>query len=140
MLPELVHRNASAVIYAASQTPDVELELISVRRVEGKLYEVDVRLKNHNAIPSISYHAVQKNVHPRDILRLSGGKVIAGGQITDRYINKVTYKTHKPEVQLVQVPGYDICEYRFLIEGAGSVELTYHSVKAGKRSLKVSLK
>ncbi|MDX9848400.1 MAG: M14 family metallopeptidase [Tenuifilaceae bacterium] len=140
MLPELVHRNASAVIYAASQTPDIELELIAVRRVEGKLYEVDVRLKNRNAIPSISYHAAQKNVHPKDILRLSGGKVIAGGQITDRYTNKVNYKTHKPQVQLVQVPGYDICEYRFLVEGSGSIELTYHSIKAGKRSLRVNLK
>lgn len=140
MIQDMVHRNASAVIYSASQTPDIEMELIKVKKVEGKLYEVDVRLKNNNAIPSISYHAAQKQTHPKDILKVSGAKVIAGGEITDIYNNLVKYKTNKPEVQFLQVPGYGIAEYRFLVEGSGSIDLSYESVKAGKRSLKVNLK
>jgi hypothetical protein len=140
MIQDMVHRNASAVIYSASQTPDIEMELIKVKKVEGKLYEVDIRLKNKNAIPSISFHAVQKKLHPKDILKVTGAKVVAGGEITDIYNTKVTYKTSKPEVQFLQVPGYGIVEYRFLVEGSGSIDLSYESVKAGKRSLRVTLK
>jgi hypothetical protein len=74
------------------------------------------------------------------MLKLTGAKVIAGGEITDRFNNKVTYKQYKPEVQFIQVPGYGKCEYRFLVEGNGSVNLSYESVKAGKNSLAVKLK
>jgi hypothetical protein len=140
MIQDMVHRNAAAVIYSASQTPDIEIELIKVRKIEGKLYEVDVRLKNRNAIPSISYHAVKKQIHPKDILKVNGAKVVAGGEISDIFNDKVKYKTSKPEVQFLQVPGYGIVEYRFLVEGSGTIDLSYESVKAGKRNLRVTLK
>jgi hypothetical protein len=140
MLQDLVHRNASAVIFAATQTPDIEIELIGVKKVDGKLYEIDIRLKNGNAIPSISYHAVQRKLYPKDMLKIVGGKVVAGGEITDKHNNKVNYKTSKPEIQFVQVPGYGVSEYRFLVEGSGNIDINYESVKAGKRSLKVNLK
>lgn len=140
MLQEMLHRNAAAVIYAASQTPEVEMELIGVRKLDGRLYEVDVRVKNSNAIPSMSYHAVRQKIYPRDILRLSGAKVVAGGQITDRFNNKVNYMIHRPELQFLQVPGFGVSEFRFLVEGSGSIDLTYESIKAGKRSLKVNLR
>ncbi len=140
MIQEMAHRNAAAVVYAASQTPDISIELIKVKKVEGKLYEVDVRLKNHNAIPSISYHAVRNKVHRMDILRAEGAKVVAAGEITDLFNDKVSYKTHKPEIQFVQVPGYGIAEYRFLVEGSGSINFNYESIKAGSKSLSVKLK
>jgi hypothetical protein len=140
MLQDLVHRNASAVIYAATQTPEIEMELIKVKKIEGKLWEVDVRLINKNSIPSMSYHAMQKKLYPKDILKVNGAKVVAGGEIVDFFNNKVSYKVNKPEVQFLQVPSNGICEYRFLVDGSGTIEVNYESVKAGKRSLKVNLK
>ncbi|MFO7656374.1 MAG: hypothetical protein R6W78_04850, partial [Bacteroidales bacterium] len=140
MVQEMAHRNAAAVIYAATQTPEIELELIRVRRLEGRLFEVDVRVKNSNVIPSMSYHAVQRKLYPMDILKVSGASVVAGGEITDRHNNKVNYKIHRPEVQFLQVPGNGVSEFRFLVEGSGNIDLTYESVKAGKRNLKVSLR
>lgn len=139
MLPDMVHRNAAAVIYAASQTPEVEMELIEVKRLHGRLYQVDVRLRNKSVIPSMSFHAAQRKVHPKDMLKVSGAKVIAGGQITDRFNNKVSYKEHRPELQFLQVPGQGVSEFRFLVEGSGALNITYESVKAGKRSLRVNL-
>jgi hypothetical protein len=140
MIQEMVHRNAAAVIYAATQTPDIEMELIRVRRLEGRLYEVDVRVKNSNAIPSMSYHAARQKLYPKDILMVSGAKVVSGGEITDRFNNRVNYKIHRPDVQFLQVPGYGVSEFRFLVEGSGSIDLTYESVKAGKRNLKINLR
>lgn len=140
MLQDLVHRNASAVIYAATQTPDIGMEIVDVRKTGSRLYEVDILLKNGNAIPSLSFHAAKQGIHPKDILKVQGAKVIAGGEITDRFNNKVSYKTHKPEVQFVQVPGYGVSAYRFLVEGSGEIDISYESVKAGKRNMKVSLR
>lgn len=140
MLQEMAHRNAAAVIYAATQTPNIELELIRVKKLEGRLFEVDVRLKNTASIPSMSYHSAQRNLYEKDMLKVKGAKVIAGGQITDKFNNKVNYKAHKPEVQFLQVPGNGVSEFRFLIEGSGNVDIHYESVKAGKRNLKVSLR
>ncbi len=139
MIHEMVHRNAAAVIYAARQTPSVELELVKVKKLEGGLFEVDVRLVNNNAIPTMSYHAVQRNLFPKDMLKVSGAMVVAGGEITDRHNNKVSYKQHKPGIQFTQVPGYGVREFRFLVEGSGSIDFSYESVKAGKRNIKVGL-
>lgn len=140
MLPDLVHRNAAAVIFATAQTPDISMELLETKKLEGNLYQVDLRLKNSGAIPSMSYHAVQKKIYPRDMLKITGAKVITGGEITDRYNNKVNFKKDKPELQFLQVPGYGICEFRFLVEGTGTLKVTYESLKAGKRMLEVKLK
>jgi hypothetical protein len=140
MLTDLVHRNASSVIFASTQTPAIQLELIEVKKLEGKLFQVDVRLKNVNAIPSMSYHAVKNRLYPKDMLKLTGAKVVTAGEITDRYNNKVDYKQYKPEIQFVQVPGNGICEFRFIVDGSGTVNVSYESVKAGKRKLLVNLK
>lgn len=141
MLQDLVHRNASAVMYAASQTPDISMEVFETERVSGNLHRVRVRLVNSNAIPTMTYHAVQNKLFPQDRLTLTGSnaKVVAGGELTDRYNNRVNYKEHKPEVQFFYVPGNDAVEYEFLVEGSGTVNVEYVSRKAGSRSATATL-
>jgi signal peptidase I len=140
MLTDMVHRNAAAVIYAAGQTPEIVMELVETKKLDGNLYQVDIRVKNLAGIPSLSYHAAKKKIHPHDMLRLNGAKVVAGGEITDRFNNKVAYKKHKPELQFLQVPGFGMCEFRFLVEGSNAFTVLYESVKAGKKTLQVKMK
>ena len=71
MMPDLVHRNASAVIFSAGQTPHIEMEVFGSEKVGKNLYKIDVRLVNKKAIPSLSYHAVQKNILLKDMLKLN---------------------------------------------------------------------
>lgn len=141
MLQDLVHRNASAVMYAASQTPDISMEVFETERVSGNLHRVRVRLVNSNAIPTMTYHSVQNKLYPQDRLTLTGSnaKVVAGGELTDRYNNRVNYKEHKPEVQFLYVQGNDAVEYEFLVEGSGTVNVEYISRKAGNRSATATL-
>jgi hypothetical protein len=140
MLPELVHRNASAVIFSASQTPDISMEVFETKKMGNNLYRVNVRLKNKNGIPSMSYIAQQKKIHPSDVLRLSGNgiKVVAGGRLTDKYTERANYKEYKPEVQFLSVPAFGYVEYTFLVSGKGSITLTYHSQVA--KDLKQTIK
>ncbi|MCF6241392.1 MAG: M14 family metallopeptidase [Bacteroidales bacterium] len=132
MLPELVHRNASAVIFSASQTPDISMEVFETKKMGNNLYRVNVRLKNKNGIPSMSYIAQQKKIHPKDILKISGKgiKVIAGGKLNDKYTEKANYKEYRPEIQFLSVPAFGFVEYTFLISGKGNVNLSYHSQAA----------
>ena len=141
MLPDLVHRNAMAVIFSAEQTPDVSMAIFEKEKISKDLYKVRIRLKNSGAMPSISYQTIKNKLYPKDILKVygSGIKVIAGGEIQDKYLDKVSYKEHKPEVQFLQVPGFGTVEFEFLISGKGKVEFDYESRKAGRKKLEVEL-
>ncbi|HKI87739.1 MAG TPA: M14 family zinc carboxypeptidase, partial [Draconibacterium sp.] len=139
MLPELVHRNASVVLLAAENTPDISMEVFDVKEIGKNLHQVRVRLKNKNALPSMSANAVSSKLYPQDILKVSGRKVVAGGKISDIRLNKVSYKDKKPEIQYLSVEGYGHVEYQFLIEGKGEVTFNYESRKANNVETSVKL-
>ncbi|NOX19204.1 MAG: hypothetical protein GXO87_13100 [Chlorobi bacterium] len=141
MLQDLVHRNASAVIFAAEQTPEVKMEIFEKKKMSDNLFRIRVRLINSKAIPTLSSHFIKKNVVPKDQLKVSGSgiKVIAGGKLTDRFRDKVSYKENKPEIQFLSVPGFDFVEYEFIVEGNGKVKVNYSSLKAGSLEKTVSL-
>lgn len=130
MLPDLVHRNAAAVIYAASQTPDVSMEVFKTEKIGKNLNRVYVRLRNSNAISTMTAHAVKTKLYPQDMLKVSGAKVVAGGKLKNKYTADIQFKEYKPEVQFLTVPGYATVEYAFIIEGKGNVEFSYESRKA----------
>ncbi|MCD6090977.1 MAG: hypothetical protein J7J72_05720 [Bacteroidales bacterium] len=138
MLPDLVHRNASAVIYAASQTPNVSMEVFKTEKIGKNLNRVYVRLRNSNAISSMTAKAVKEKLYPQDMLKVNGAKVVAGGKLNNKYTADIQFKEHKPEVQFLTVPGYATVEYAFIIEGKGNVEFSYESRKA--RNVKQSIK
>jgi hypothetical protein len=142
MLQDLVHRNASAVIYAARQTPDVKMDVFEVKKLGDGLWSIRVRLANSGAMPSLSYQTMKSKLYPPDQLSVSGSnaKVVSGGRITDLYMNLVDYKEYKPEVQFCQVPGMGKVDYQFLVSGKGSVNIKYESRKAGMITKNVQLK
>jgi len=142
MLQDLVHRNASAVIFAARNTPKISMDVFEVKKLNGNLWSVRVRLVNEGAMPSVTYETLKNKLYPPDVLSVAGrnAKVISGGKLTDIYTGKVDYKEHKPEVQLCQVPGLGKIEYQFLVSGRGDVEIKFESRKAGTLSKTVALK
>jgi hypothetical protein len=141
MLQDLVHRNASAVLFSAEQTPDVSMEVFEKKEMDKDLYRLRVRLTNSKAMPSITYKTLKNNLYPKDMLKVSGSdiEVVAGGQIQDLYNDRVNYKEHKPEIQFIQVPGFGHVEYEFLVSGKGNVSIEYESRKAGKKVSSIKL-
>lgn len=141
MLQDEVHRTASAVLFTAEQTPEVEMEMFEKEKISGDLYRLRVRLTNSKAMPSMTHKSVKNKLYPKDILSVTGDHitVVAGGEIENRYTDEVRYKEHKPEVQFVQVPGFGHVEYEFMISGRGNVNIAYHSRKAGRRELELKL-
>jgi hypothetical protein len=141
MLNELVFRNSSAVMFAAAQTPKISMEVFLIEKMADNLFKVRVRLVNANAIPSMTYKAVEKGLFPRDILSVSGEgiTVVAGGRLLDPYLDQVSYKEYRPEMQMLQVPGNGKVEFQFLVSGSGDLTFDYTSRKAGKLSETVEL-
>ena len=142
MLPDLVHRNAAAVIFSASQTPDISMEIFKTEKISKNLFRVNVRLKNKNGIPSMSYISVKKKIHVKDMLKVSGKgmKVVAGGILKDKYTDRANYKEHKPEVQFLFFFSFGMVEYTFLVSGKGNLIVNYESQIANNVSNTVILK
>jgi hypothetical protein len=139
MLPELVHRNAMVVLYAAEQTPEISMEIFDVKEIGKNLHQVRVRLKNAKGLPTMSSKASSAKLYTPDMLKLTGAKVIAAGRISDLRTNKVSYQEHKPEIIFTSVASYGYSEYQFLVEGKGEITVNFSSRKAGNQLKKVKL-
>ncbi|WP_217447658.1 M14 family metallopeptidase [Maribellus comscasis] len=139
MLNELVHRNASVVLLAAENTPEISMEIIDVKEVGNNLHRVRVRLVNKNGLPSMAKESEINKTHRQDILKITGGKVVAGGKINDIRLDKVSYKEKKPEIQFLSIPSYGNVEYQFLVEGKGEIKINYESLKANNLETSVKL-
>jgi hypothetical protein len=131
MLPELAHRNAMVVLYAAEQTPEISMEVFEVKEIGKNLRQVRVRLKNAKGLPSMSFKSMSSKLYTQDMLKVTGVKVVSSGRITDLRMNKVSYQEHKPEIIYMSVPSYGFSEFQFLVEGKGDVTVSYSSRKAG---------
>ena len=142
MIKDLVHRNAMAVIFSARNAPEVGLEVTEIKALGKNLCRVRTRLANSKGVPSMSYLAQKNNLHPRDMLKVTGpnAKVVAGGVINDPYLDLITYKKYRPELQFLIVPAFGKIDHQFLVEGKGEITLKYESRHAGKISKTVELK
>ncbi|MGB2845539.1 MAG: hypothetical protein WBC02_11845, partial [Candidatus Aminicenantaceae bacterium] len=142
MLKDLVHRNASAIIFSAKHTPEVSLDVFETKKIRKDLYRIRTRLVNAKAIPTMSYHAQKVKLYPQDMLTVSGKsiKVVAGGKLTNIFRNQVTYKKFRPELQFLFIPGFGKVEHQFLVSGKGKVTIKYQSRHAGKIVKTITLK
>jgi len=134
MLKDLVHRNASTIIFSAKNTPEVSLDVFETKKIGKNLFRIRTRLTNSRAIPTMSYQAQKDKLYPQDMLILSGenSKVVAGGRLTDIYRNQAVYKKFRPELQFLIVPGFGKIEHQFLVSGKGKITVKYQSVHVGK--------
>jgi hypothetical protein len=141
MLPDLVHRNAAAVLFAAAETPRISMEVLSAEKLGAGLCKIRVRLANSGGLPTRTYQTIQKRTAALDTLKVGGAaaKVVAGGMLNDPYFEQVDYKARRPEVQMVHVPGYGKVEYQFLVAGDGEVTIAFSSLKAGTVSKTIKL-
>ena len=124
---------------SAKHVPEVSLDVTEVKKLGSDLYRVRTRLANGKAMPTMTYQAQKTRLYPKDTLRVSGAKVVAGGILTDPYNGFVTYKKYRPEMQFLFVPGFGKAEYQFLVQGKGEITVRYESRHAGTMEKKVKL-
>jgi hypothetical protein len=141
MLEEDCHRNAAFVLFHASHMPRLSFGEPTVERVDKNLWRLHVPVVNDRAIPSMTAVARRLKLHRSDIASLGGATVISSGVVTDAYMNRVDLQDERPERLLVDgVGGLSSKTLFFLVEGKGSVDVTYDSLKAGKIHTTIELR
>ncbi|MEZ5359311.1 MAG: M14 family metallopeptidase [Candidatus Zixiibacteriota bacterium] len=139
MLNELVHRNASVVIFTASQTPEVSLELIDVKDLGNGLKRVRVRATNPNAMPSLSSKIMRENIIRKDIFKIEGVEVVSGGIIDDIPMERIEFVEHRPWMIFTNVPSFDKRDIQWIVRGSGTATVTYDGLKAINQTMKIKL-
>ncbi len=138
-IKDLVHRNAMAVIFTAKHVPEVSLDVTEVKPIAKNLYRVRTRVANAKAMPTMSFIAQKNTLYPKDMLKVAGAKVVAGGVLNNPFTDLVVYKKYKPEIQFLVLPGFGKVEHEFLVEGRGPITISYDSRHAGKLTKTVKL-
>jgi hypothetical protein len=143
-LADTCHRNAAFCFYHADQLPRLEFEGVKIKKLEKDLFQVDVSVKNTRVTPTMSAMAVQNKLHRADRFKIEGRavKLVAAGRLYDEYrgiTGKV--KTRENSIWVENgVPSFGRVEYRFLVQGKGSLKLVYDSLKGGYYTKSVTLK
>ncbi len=140
-LPELVHRNASLVIFLARHAPEVELEVLEKKKLSKDLTRIRIRLANLKAIPTLSDQALRHDLFRKDIVKLEGRglKVVSGGIVEDLQLDKVTPVEHRPQMIFTSVPSFGKRDVQFIVKGRGKATITFDSVKARNKTITVKL-
>lgn len=139
MLHELVHRNASVVIFIASQTPEISLELIDVKDLGDGLKRIRVRADNPNALPSLSAKIMRDDIIRKDIFKIDGVEVVSGGIIEDIHMERIDFIEHRPWMIFTNVPSFGKRDIQWIVRGSGTATVTYKGLKAANTTLKVKL-
>jgi hypothetical protein len=141
MLHELVHRNASLVLFTASHAPEVTLEPVEVKKLADGLHRVRVRASNPKAIPTISGRARQRKIVRKDILKLEGNglSVVSGGIVRDSRLGRVRAVEHRPWMIFTHVPSFGAREVQWIVSGSGRATITFDSIKARNRTISIDL-
>ncbi len=141
MLPEMMHRNASLVMFTAKHAPDVTLEVLEVKDLGNNLHRIRVRASNPNALPSLSNKAISKEIVRRDILKIkgSGFEVVSGGIVEDLALDRISNVEHRPWMIFSSVPSFGKTDVQWIVKGKGKAKITYDAIKAKNQSLTLDL-
>ena len=141
MLPEMVHRAASMVIFTAKQSPDISLELLEVKDLGNGLKRIRVRATNETALPSLSAKAVSKSIYRQDILSIEGNgiEVVSGAIVHDLHLDNIQPVEYRPHMIFTSVPSFGKRDVQWIVKGSGKAVISYDGVKAKNCTLDVSL-
>ncbi|MBU1185754.1 MAG: peptidase M14 [Acidobacteria bacterium] len=143
-LADTCHRNAAFIFYHADQLPHLEFQKIAVKKLDGDVYQMDVRISNSRLTPSISQIAIQKKIHRADKFTLEGKnvKILAAGYLTDKFRDLTQPIKTQDNFFWVEngVRGHGRIDIRLLVKGRGNVSLTYDSLKGGFQQAETDLK
>ena len=135
-LAETCHRNTAFCLYHADQLPRLAWKKPKVTKLEGQTYQVDLAIENSRVTPSLSSQALQKSLHRRDRVVVSGEniKLLAAGQLVDEFRGLTTKLKCRENYCWMEsaVPGFGELKVRLLMQGKGEITLVYDSLKGGR--------
>jgi hypothetical protein len=134
LLEEECHRNAAFVIYHADQMPQIKVQSVEAKALDGGLMEVTAVITNPKVIPTRLAVDVKNGITRPDLVSIKAKdlKVVAGLVSTDRFFRGAKEQKRKPEeLRVDTVPGLGAVYVRWIVKGVGPYTVTARSVKGG---------
>lgn len=137
MIEDMCHRNMAFTLFHLYHTPKVEVDSVSTKALPGGLTEVSAVITNTRVIPTHTLQDSRNKITRPDWVTLTGGKVISGGILQNRFLGIAQEQKHHPErLEIESIPGVGAVYVRWIVEGKGPFTVTMDSEKGGKSSLR----
>jgi hypothetical protein len=146
MNEELCHRNMAFSLYQADEMPQMKSGETTVEAIGGGVSRVRVDFTNPKLTPTILAKAAQNNVVRPDLLTVegSGVEVLSAGWVVSKFRPGATelIDQHDPKRIMIRSghAGRTTRTVEYLVRGAGTMTVTYDSLKGGKATAKVVVK
>lgn len=132
------HRNAAFCIYNAYQSPKLEINDISIKKLAGGLKEVTATVENKRMIPTHSASNLKYKIDPPDYIYLDGGTVIAGMIVQNKDMNITVEQRKNPQrMELANIAGYQRIDLKWIVKDGSKFTIRAESVKGGRASSQV---
>jgi hypothetical protein len=118
-------------------TPDVEVDNVSTKPLADGLTEVSAVVKNNRVIPTHTLQDIRNKITRPDWVSLSGGTVVSGSILQNRFFGIAQEQKHHPErIEVENIPGMGAVYVRWIVDGKGPFTVNIDSQKGGTHSLK----
>jgi hypothetical protein len=127
-------------MYNAEQMPRLEVQSVTVRKVDGGLNEVTAVIGNRGAIPTHLEIDLQEKLTRPDWVSISSPRresvrVLAGFIGNNQFFFHTTEQKHQPQrIELANIGGNGAAYVRWLVADDGPYTVTVDSVKGGRAS------
>ncbi|MCA9244152.1 MAG: hypothetical protein KDA32_09370 [Phycisphaerales bacterium] len=142
-LEEECHRNFAFTMFHAEQMPLLEFQNVETTALGPNLWRVRVDVVNRRSIPTVTAQAQKRRFGPRDSISINGdGRVVAGGEIKDRFLGPFEAVEHQPQRLWVNegIPGDGLRGFQWIVSGAGPLTIRYDSPRAANIETRVEFK
>jgi len=137
MIEDMCHRNMAFTLFHLYHTPKVEVDSVSTKALPGGLTEVSAVITNTRVIPTHTLQDSRNKITRPDWVTLTGGNVISGSILQNRFLGIAQEQKHRPErLEIETIPGMGAVYVRWIVEGKGPFTVTVDSEKGGTYSLK----
>jgi hypothetical protein len=134
MLEEECHRNFAFTMLHAREMPRLSFENIETSELSAELWQVTFEVANERQIPTRTAQARNKAIGQPDLLKATGGTIVASGRVDGRFDTTIDEPAAEPARMLVDdgIPGQGRRMFRLIVEAPSGTELTlrYEAEKA----------
>lgn len=135
LLEEMCHRNMAFTLFHAYHTPQVSVDTVVSKSLPGGLTEITATVRNSRVIPTRTSQDVQNRITRPDWVSISGGRVLAGAILEDRFAGPaIEQKLNPQRLEVKNIPSMGAVSVRWIVEGSGPFTITVDSAKGGRDS------
>lgn len=132
MIEDMCHRNMAFTLFHLYHTPKVSVDSIVVKNLTGGLKEVTAIISNERVIPTHTSQDAKNKITRPDWISLTGGKIVAGGIMENRFLGIMKEQKNRPQrLNVENIQGMGSVAVRWIVEGGNAFTVTVDSEKGG---------